>query len=116
MLDAIVERQRQFGRRVVTAKRRHGPRCDFGEVDFAVLGKHHGQLCGGKLQYIEQSLQYIPLRVLVDRRRQAAQTRSEEHTSELQSLMRTSYACFCLKKNTRHRTQPTIITNRLYHL
>src|SRR3546814_7387910 len=28
---------------------------------------------------------------------QAAQ-RSEEHTSELQSLMRTSYAVFCLKK------------------
>src|SRR3546814_8689602 len=26
------------------------------------------------------------------------ETRSEEHTSELQSLMRTSYAVFCLKK------------------
>src|SRR3546814_5994808 len=32
--------------------------------------------------------------------------RSEEHTSELQSLMRISYAVFCLKKkkNTRHKT------------
>src|SRR3546814_2021105 len=30
--------------------------------------------------------------------------RSEEHTSELQSLMRISYAVFCLKKkNTQHR-------------
>src|SRR3546814_7325965 len=28
----------------------------------------------------------------------AATTRSEEHTSELQSLMRISYAVFCLKK------------------
>src|SRR3546814_9115546 len=28
--------------------------------------------------------------------------RSEEHTSELQSLMRISYAVFCLKKNTKH--------------
>src|SRR3546814_2550925 len=28
------------------------------------------------------------------------QTRSEEHTSELQSLMRISYAVFCLKKKT----------------
>src|SRR3546814_5511894 len=28
----------------------------------------------------------------------ARSTRSEEHTSELQSLMRTSYAVFCLKK------------------
>src|SRR3546814_12585890 len=27
------------------------------------------------------------------------ETRSEEHTSELQSLMRISYAVFCLKKN-----------------
>src|SRR3546814_10830256 len=37
-------------------------------------------------------------------------TRSEEHTSELQSLMRTSYAVFCLKKkkytNTPQITQP----------
>src|SRR3546814_7544583 len=28
--------------------------------------------------------------------------RSEEHTSELQSLMRISYAVFCLKKNKNH--------------
>src|SRR3546814_4886863 len=33
-------------------------------------------------------------------RRPAAGLRSEEHTSELQSLMRTSYAVFCLKKKT----------------
>src|SRR3546814_3709290 len=33
--------------------------------------------------------------------------RSEEHTSELQSLMRISYAVFCLKKNnTKHATRP----------
>src|SRR3546814_1145088 len=31
--------------------------------------------------------------------------RSEEHTSELQSLMRISYADFCLKKKTRNTTQ-----------
>src|SRR3546814_5404480 len=30
--------------------------------------------------------------------------RSEEHTSELQSLMRISYAVFCLKKNTHKST------------
>src|SRR3546814_1091648 len=33
--------------------------------------------------------------------------RSEEHTSELQSLMRISYAVFCLKKKTRHKTTTT---------
>src|SRR3546814_3141791 len=31
--------------------------------------------------------------------------RSEEHTSELQSLMRISYAVFCLKKKQHHKTQ-----------
>src|SRR3546814_5522911 len=37
---------------------------------------------------------------------QSAQpTRSEEHTSELQSLMRISYAVFCLKKKKRKRTK-----------
>src|SRR3546814_6564420 len=31
--------------------------------------------------------------------------RSEEHTSELQSLMRISYAVFCLKKKNQHNTK-----------
>src|SRR3546814_5323846 len=31
------------------------------------------------------------------------EARSEEHTSELQSLMRISYAVFCLKKKTTHK-------------
>src|SRR3546814_8479865 len=35
----------------------------------------------------------------VDWVRQSPLLRSEEHTSELQSLMRISYAVFCLKKN-----------------
>src|SRR3546814_4420073 len=35
------------------------------------------------------------------------QGRSEEHTSELQSLMRISYAVFCLKKKTTKRAQTT---------
>src|SRR3546814_2463412 len=34
--------------------------------------------------------------------------RSEEHTSELQSLMRTSYAVFCLKKKTNKQVQETM--------
>src|SRR3546814_8400204 len=36
----------------------------------------------------------------------SATTRSEEHTSELQSLMRISYAVFCLKKKTNKIEQP----------
>src|SRR3546814_9021909 len=39
------------------------------------------------------------LRGLIEER----QMRSEEHTSELQSLMRSSYAVFCLKKKTKER-------------
>src|SRR3546814_5282168 len=35
----------------------------------------------------------------------AGDTRSEEHTSELQSLMRISYAVFCLKKKKKKRKQ-----------
>src|SRR3546814_10569184 len=41
--------------------------------------------------------------------------RSEEHTSELQSLMRISYAVFCLKKKTyTHRHQHTTIHNHIH--
>src|SRR3546814_512027 len=38
------------------------------------------------------------------------QWRSEEHTSELQSLMRISYAVFCLNKKTKHHTHLTLST------
>src|SRR3546814_2290118 len=48
---------------------------------------------------------YVRKRVaILDRRKvglSAHVFRSEEHTSELQSLMRTSYAVFCLKKKTK---------------
>src|SRR3546814_3003521 len=40
-------------------------------------------------------------------------TRSEEHTSELQSLMRNSYAVFCLKKKNTKSAQPHNCTYRL---
>src|SRR3546814_8083298 len=39
---------------------------------------------------------------LIEHAEMARLSRSEEHTSELQSLMRTSYAVFCLKKNRKH--------------
>src|SRR3546814_9014680 len=40
-----------------------------------------------------------------------AYMRSEEHTSELQSLMRISYAVFCLKKKIRIQEQHSSHTN-----
>src|SRR3546814_4107184 len=39
--------------------------------------------------------------------------RSEEHTSELQSLMRISYAVFCLKKK---NTKYQLCTSPVYHI
>src|SRR3546814_6829451 len=39
--------------------------------------------------------------------KRAAIIRSEEHTSELQSLMRISYAVFCLKKKKKHNKEST---------
>src|SRR3546814_8939895 len=41
--------------------------------------------------------------------------RSEEHTSELQSLMRISYAVFCLKKKKQNHTLNTR-TNKTQHI
>src|SRR3546814_3058415 len=40
-----------------------------------------------------------------------AANRSEEHTSELQSLMRISYAVFCLKKKTNKQPRPNQSAN-----
>src|SRR3546814_10077534 len=51
--------------------------------------------------------------------RGGADARSEEHTSELQSLMRTSYAVFCLKKKNTSIHQPhtphTITTIHIHY-
>src|SRR3546814_10343143 len=43
------------------------------------------------------------------------QQRSEEHTSELQSLLRISYAAFCLKKTKSH-TRTTYVDNMTPHI
>src|SRR3546814_3408571 len=49
-------------------------------------------------------------------RRQACEIegRSEEHTSELQSLMRISYAVFCLKKKKKTTDQRKTIINKTH--
>src|SRR3546814_3428760 len=43
-------------------------------------------------------------------------TRSEENTSELQSLMRISYAVFCLKKKNRYTTNRDIRHNTIIYI
>src|SRR3546814_4682600 len=46
------------------------------------------------------------------RLRPARRSRSEEHTSELQSLMRNSYAVFCLKKKKNKQDNNTMLKER----
>src|SRR3546814_5626055 len=41
--------------------------------------------------------------------------RSEEHTSELQSLMRISYAVFCLKKKKKFTNKPSNMVKSIYN-
>src|SRR3546814_10212900 len=72
------------------------------------LNKHRRcrRACGCSYQPTKRSFeQTIELRPGT---RKSNPFRSEEHTSELQSLMRISYAVFCLKKKNRH-TQTTIL-------
>src|SRR3546814_5051447 len=59
-------------------------------LDRAVIEASEGQ---EKLEAALRALRFDPDRL---------ETRSEEHTSELQSLMRISYAVFCLKKKNTH--------------
>src|SRR3546814_1411784 len=53
--------------------------------------------------------------ILILTQRPQTKIRSEEHTSELQSLMRISYAVFCLKKkNKNNKTIPPCDINQTY--
>src|SRR3546814_6307702 len=52
----------------------------------------------GKGLSVRRGRDSLEMRARADRRRHPRRGRSEEHTSELQSLMRISYAVFCLKK------------------
>src|SRR3546814_7622050 len=60
-------------------------------------GFHDGKILIGQGQ-IDDELWLYPFRIFP-----SWKPRSEEHTSELQSLMRTSYAVFCLKKKKRNK-------------
>src|SRR3546814_2102786 len=55
--------------------------------------------------YLLQSLNEKLRPKLLGELKPGTRVRSEEHTSELQSLMRNSYAVFCLKKKKKKNTQ-----------
>src|SRR3546814_6377909 len=69
---------------------------DTGPLRFIILdtleeGRHGGAFCDVRARWLAD-------RVAEALDRPTVIVRSEEHTSELQSLMRISYAVFCLKK------------------
>src|SRR3546814_7943731 len=64
---------------------------------FSVDGERGLRPRDGDVQFIGLDRESAALQHELDRRL-ARRIRSEEHTSELQSLMRISYAVFCLKK------------------
>src|SRR3546814_1083297 len=74
-------------------------------------GKKHGVPGKRRVQALSRQSSEAMRRLLASRAStSSSESRSEEHTSELQSLMRISYAVFCLtKKRTnktkQHRTQ-----------
>src|SRR3546814_3973241 len=72
-----------------------------GLLDRAVAGGEEHEQVLAVLAHRQDGLHLLALLQPqpVDDRAAARMRRSEEHTSELQSLMRTSYAVFCLKKN-----------------
>src|SRR3546814_10518419 len=61
---------------------------------------NRGAAIDGQVLAVQLALGYRPFGIAV----QGRHARSEEHTSELQSLMRISYAVFCLKKKKSHRS------------
>src|SRR3546814_2278704 len=78
-----------LGRTVAADLRRH-------LADLLAIGAGDGD--GGRLLALDGD-------AFRDRIGDVVAERSEEHTSELQSLMRISYAVFCLKKKTHNNVQ-----------
>src|SRR3546814_4628582 len=62
--------------------------------------------CSGRYTPGAMAINQEPVGLERESRHREDAARSEEHTSELQSLMRISYAGFCLKKNKNTHTRP----------
>src|SRR3546814_6044446 len=84
-------------------------------VVFATTAWPASRLGGEFLPMInEGDLLYMPSALPGLSAAKASELRSEEHTSELQSLMRISYAVFCLKKNkNKHTITEQLLSHKL---
>src|SRR3546814_10146174 len=92
--DAVEHFQRRFGVEIELQRRRHDAEQPAKLEDVPVLLPEDADI--GAVEGIELARDQLDQRRLA--RPVGAEDRSEEHTSELQSLMRISYAVFCLKK------------------
>src|SRR3546814_10351488 len=68
-------------------------------VQWLALDRIAGERANGTLRLTTR--QTVQFHGIIKSNLRGAMQRSEEHTSELQSLMRISYAVFCLKKTTK---------------
>src|SRR3546814_6777044 len=75
-----------LGRPVIMTEKAPGALGDVGDLSFVDLGMY---LIGDRQMMTVDSSEHVKF---------TSDKRSEEHTSELQSLMRISYAVFCLNK------------------
>src|SRR3546814_1241735 len=84
---------------------RHRPRCVACSQSVDIVSRNRTEKpgCGLlKTGHIEHHRGSCPLHQCRRSGCGVDRSRSEEHTSELQSLMRISYAVFCLKKKIKH--------------
>src|SRR3546814_3809710 len=87
-IEQQIAHQREMAQRLQRAR-------DEAQAALAEIGEHiHGD--EARLQVLQETIADAQPRLEHLRE----EDRSEEHTSELQSLMRISYAVFCLKKKT----------------
>src|SRR3546814_9325787 len=84
---------------IVTARRREERLQDVPVAVTAVTGQNLAAANIFQVQDIQQTVPGLTIQ---------SSARSEEHTSELQSLMRISYAVFCLKKKNRTSSQTRV--------
>src|SRR3546814_10583964 len=88
-LDRILQHERRDEKR----HQNHAPGIPESGIGVAGLGDDEAR------DQRQETAEIAGAEVIGDRQRRIADVRrSEEHTSELQSLMRISYAVFCLKK------------------
>src|SRR3546814_2521181 len=76
-----------------------------------VIGFIHKRFANDVTEHVASNAWDFPFQGIIARWRH---DRSEEHTSELQSLMRISYAVFCLKKKKQNNTKQPRTTSMQY--